>query len=63
MSTIFSPVSVAVWPSFWEKLSSRLTICSGCGLSLCQFSYFPLGIKDKAEDSVLMELYSHKTSI
>ena len=38
----FSSVLVDGWPYFGEKkLLPRLTICSLCILTLCNFSYFP----------------------
>ena len=38
---IFSSVLVAEWPYFGKELLPRLTICSLCILTLCNFSYFP----------------------
>ena len=38
---IFSLVWVAEWPWFEKELSSQLTICSLCYLTICNFSYFP----------------------
>ena len=37
----FSSVLVAEWPSFGKELLTRLTICSLCILTICNFSYFP----------------------
>ena len=37
----FCPVSVAVWPTFWKYLLTRLTICSLCILTICNISYLP----------------------
>ena len=37
---IFSSVWVAKWPSFGKELLTRLTICSLCILTICNFSYF-----------------------
>ena len=39
---IFSSLLVAEWPYFGKELLPRLTICSPCILTLCNFSYFPL---------------------
>ena len=36
----FSSVLVAEWSRFGNKLLSRLTICSLCILTICNFSYF-----------------------
>ena len=38
----FSSVWVAERPSFGKELLPRLTICSLCILTICNFSYFPL---------------------
>ena len=38
---IFSSVLVGEWPYFGKELLPRLTICSLCILTLCNFSYFP----------------------
>ena len=38
---IFSSVLVAEWPYFGKELLPRLTICSLCILTICNFSYFP----------------------
>ena len=38
---IFNLVWVAEWPSFGKELLTRLTICSLCILTMCDFSYFP----------------------
>ena len=38
---IFSSVWVAEWPPPGKKLLTRLTICSLCILTICNFSYFP----------------------
>ena len=39
---LFSSVWVAEWPPFWKELLTRLTICSLCNLTICNFSYFPV---------------------
>ena len=36
----FSSVWVAEWPPFGKELIPRLTICSFCILTICNFSYF-----------------------
>ena len=38
---INSSVWVAEWPPFGKYLLTRLTICSLCILTICNFSYFP----------------------
>ena len=38
---IFSSFWVAECPSFGEELLTRLTICSLCILTICNFSYLP----------------------
>ena len=38
---IFSYVWVAEWPPFGKLLLNRMTICSLCDLTICNFSYFP----------------------
>ena len=38
----FSSVLVAEWQSFGKELLTRLTMCSLCNLTICNFSYFPL---------------------
>ena len=38
---IFSSVWVAEWLPFRKQLLTRLTICSLCILTICNFSYFP----------------------
>ena len=38
---IFSSVCIAEKPPFGEKLLTRLTICSLCSMTICNFSYFP----------------------
>ena len=38
---IFSSVLVAEWPYFGKELLPRLTICSLCTLTICNFSYLP----------------------
>ena len=38
---IFGSVGVAEWPLFGKELLTRLTICSLCMLTICNFSYFP----------------------
>ena len=40
-SYYLSSVLVAEWPYFGKELLPRLTICSLCILTLCNFSYFP----------------------
>ena len=37
---IFSSVWDAVWPPFGNELLTRLTICSLCILTICNFGYF-----------------------
>ena len=39
---MFSSVLVAKWPPFGKDLSTRLTICSICILTICNLSYFPV---------------------
>ena len=39
-SYYLSSVLVAEWPYFEKELLPRLTICSLCILTLCNFSYF-----------------------
>ena len=41
VSYYLSSVFVAEWPYFGKELLPRLTICSLCILTLCNFSYFP----------------------
>ena len=41
VSYCLSSVLVAEWPYFGKELLPRLTICSLCILTLCNFSYFP----------------------
>ena len=36
----FSSVWIAEWPPFRDKLPTRLTICSRCLLSICNFYLF-----------------------
>ena len=36
----FSSIWVAEWPPFGKELPIRLTICSLCILTICNFSYF-----------------------
>ena len=43
---IFSSVWGAEWPSVWEELLTRLTMCSLCTLTICNFSYFLFGFED-----------------
>ena len=38
---IFSSAWAAEWSPFGKELSTRLTICSLCILTVCNFSYFP----------------------
>ena len=38
---IFISVWVAKWQRFGKELLARLTICSLCILTICNFSYFP----------------------
>ena len=38
---IFSSVWVDEWPPFWKQMLTRLTICSFCALTICNFNYFP----------------------
>ena len=38
-----SVVLVAEWPPFGKELPIRLTVCSHCILSICNFSYSPFG--------------------
>ena len=40
-SYYFSSVWVAEWPPFGKKLLTRLSICSPCILTVCNFSYLP----------------------
>ena len=40
---VFRSRWVAEWPSFGTELLTRLTICSLCILTICNFSYFPYG--------------------
>ena len=40
-SYYLSSVLVAEWPYFGKELLPRLTLCSLCNLTLCNFSYFP----------------------
>ena len=37
---ILSSVWVAVWPPFGKELPARLTICSLCILTICNFIFF-----------------------
>ena len=39
---IFSLNWVVGWPPFGKELFTRLTICSLCILTICNFSYFPV---------------------
>ena len=41
----FNSVLGAEWPPFVKKLLIRLTICSFCIFTICNFSYFPLGFE------------------
>ena len=36
-----SSVYVAEWPSFGKELPARLTLCSLCIMSICNFKYLP----------------------
>ena len=47
---IFSSVWVAEWPHFWKELLTRLTTCSLCILTICNFSYFPFFEGDLGSD-------------
>ena len=38
---IFSSVWFAEWPPFGKEFLTRLTICSLCIVTICNFSYFP----------------------
>ena len=38
---IFSSVCASEWPPFGKELLTRLTICSLCMLTICNFSYVP----------------------
>ena len=38
---ILSSVWDTEWPPFGKELLARLTICSLCFLTICNFSYFP----------------------
>ena len=38
---VFRSVYVVEWPPFGKELLTRLTICSLCMLTICNFSYFP----------------------
>ena len=42
---IFSSVWIAEWPFFGNEMLTRLTICSLCILTICNFSYFPFCIR------------------
>ena len=42
---IFSSVWVAEWPALWKELLKRLTICSLCSFTICNFSYFPFWLQ------------------
>ena len=42
---ICSSVWVAEWPLFGKELLTRLTICTLCILTICNFSYFPFGFE------------------
>ena len=44
-SYYLSSVLFAEWPYFGKELLPRLTICSLCILTLCNFSYFPFGFE------------------
>ena len=37
-----SSVWVAEWPPFGKKLPARLSICSHCLMSICNFYLFPI---------------------
>ena len=39
---IFSSVWFAEWPPFGKELLTRLTICSLCIWTICNFSLFPV---------------------
>ena len=41
----FSSVSVAEWPPFGQYLLTRLTICSHCFLTICDFNYSRFGFE------------------
>ena len=40
-SYYFSKVWVAEWPPFGKNLLTRLTTCSLCIPTICNFNYFP----------------------
>ena len=40
---IFNSVWVSEWSAFGKELLTRLTICSFCILTICNFNYFPFG--------------------
>ena len=41
VDVIFSLVWLAEWPSLGKELLTRLTICSLCILTICNFRGFP----------------------
>ena len=41
VNIISSSVLVVEWPPFGKGLLNRLTICSLCILTICNFGYFP----------------------
>ena len=44
VQNIFSSVWDAEWPAFGKELLTRLTICSLCILTICNFRYFPISV-------------------
>ena len=40
-------VLVAEWPPFGKEMLTRLTICSLCILTICNFSYFPFWFRGR----------------
>ena len=62
VNIILSSVWIAEWPPFGKWLLTRLTICSLCILSICNYSYFPFWFEGWIPDlCILFTFYTCHT--